>query len=97
METFEILKFEMHAAIEIYSPSLQSLSDSSLRCGRVVQSIIQTGHCLTVVSIKLLDTQSNSFRPLFNTNLNNSVIYRACIYYLAWYLTALDFLRFISI
>lgn len=70
----KFLKFEMHAAIEIYSPSLRSLSDSSLRCGRVVQSIIQTGHCLTVVSIELLDTQSNSFRPLFNTNLNNFVI-----------------------
>lgn len=58
--------------------SLRSLSDSSLRCvcvgGGGVQSVIQTWHCLTVVSIGLLDTQSNTFRPLFNTNLNNSVI-----------------------
>lgn len=58
--------------------SLRSLSDSSLRCvwggGGVVQSVIQTWHCLTVVSIGLLDTQSNTFRPLFNTNLNNFVI-----------------------
>lgn len=59
--------------------SLQSLSDSSLRCvcvcwGGGVQSIIQTWHCLTVVSIGLLDAQSNTFRPLFNTNLNNFVI-----------------------
>lgn len=62
--------------------SLQSLSDSSLRCvcvlgcvlGGGVQSIIQTWHCLTVVSIGLLDAQSNTFRPLFNTNLNDFVI-----------------------
>lgn len=58
--------------------SLQSLSDSSLCCvcvlGGGVQSIIQTWHCLTVVSIGLLDAQSNTFRPLFNTNLNNFVI-----------------------
>lgn len=59
--------------------SLRSLSDSSLRCvcvleGGGVQSIIQTWHCLTVVSIGLLDAQSNTFRPLFNTNLNNFVI-----------------------
>lgn len=58
--------------------SLQSLSDSSLRCvcvwGGVVQSVIQTWHCLTVVSIGLLDTQSNTFHPLFNKDLNNFVI-----------------------
>lgn len=57
--------------------SLRSLSDSSLRCvwgGGFVQSVIQTWHCLTVVSIGLLDAQSNTFRPLFNTNLNNFVI-----------------------
>lgn len=42
--------------------------------GGVVQSVIQTWHCLTVVSIGLLDTQSNTFRPLFNKDLNNFVI-----------------------
>lgn len=63
----------------IYSPSPATVcGHSSLRCvcvwGGVVQSVIQTWHCLTVVSIGLLDTQSNTFRPLFNTNLNNFVI-----------------------
>lgn len=59
--------------------SLRSLSDSSLRCVCVLGgggcTVYNTNwHCLTVVSIGLLDTQSNTFRPLFNTNLNNFVI-----------------------
>lgn len=64
----------------IYSPSPATVSAVTLAyvvcvcVGGFVQSVIQTWHCLTVVSIGLLDTQSNTFRPLFNTNLNNFVI-----------------------